>query len=236
MKRRAIVAALSLLCLGRPTAAAKNPQPPAPPAAGSENALPDPSGYELWRSGRYRLTPSDVLELNFPYVPEFNQVVTVQPDGYISLRAAGDLRVQSRTLPELRQLLNDAYAPILKEPVFTIVLKEFEKPYFIAAGELKQPGKFELRGVMTVTQAIALAGGITTTGKQSQVILFRRYSTDLLEVKQIDVGKMMASRDLSEDYVLRPGDTVFVPKSLMSQIRPFIPVPTLGWYLNPFSR
>jgi polysaccharide export outer membrane protein len=232
--KNAIATLLSLL--GSAVIAAGQAPRPIDPAAAAVAAAPDPTGYELWRSGRYRLTPSDVLELNFPYVPEFNQVVTVQPDGYVSLRGIGDLRVQSRSLPELRQLLNEAYAPILRDPVFTIVLKEFEKPYFVATGEVKTPGKFELRGATTVTQALALAGGITTTGKHSQVILFRRYSAELLEVKQIDVGKMLAAKDLSEDYVLRPGDTIYVPKSLMSQIRPFIPVPTLGWYLNPFSR
>jgi protein involved in polysaccharide export with SLBB domain len=144
-------------------------------------------------------------------VTEFNQTVTVQPDGYVTLRAVGDLRVQGRTLPELVSLLTEAYEPILRDPVITVVLKDFEKPYFVAAGELKTPGKFELRGAMTVTEAVAVAGGFTNRAKHSQVVLFRRYSSDLLEVKQVNVKKMLATRDLSEDYVIRPGDTLFVP-------------------------
>lgn len=185
-------------------------------------------------SGRYRLTPTDVIELTFPYVKEFDQTVTVQPDGYITLRAVGELRVQGRTLPELQQMLFQAYEPILREPVITIVLKEFEKPYFIAAGEVKKPGKFDLRGATTLTQALMLAGGLTDAGKSTQVILFRRYSQDLLEVKQIDVKQMFDRRDLSEDPLLRPGDTLFVPKSLMARIGQFISKPQLGLYLNPF--
>lgn len=197
-------------------------------AAGDDTLSP-------WMSGRYRMTPSDVLELTFPYVPEFNQVVTVQPDGYVTLRAVGDLRVQGRTLPELGELLKEAYGPILREPVITIVLKEFEKPYFIAAGELKTPGKFELRGITTVTQAVAVAGGFTAKAKHSQVVVFRRYSPELLEVKQVDVKKMLASRVLDEDYVLRPGDTVYVPQNVISRLAPFLPTAGLGFYLNPFN-
>jgi polysaccharide export outer membrane protein len=184
--------------------------------------------------GRYRLTPTDIVELVFPYIKEFDQTVTVQPDGYITLRAVGELRVQGRTLPELQQMLFQAYQPILREPVITILLKEFEKPYFVAAGEVRKPGKFDLRGATTVTQALTVAGGLTDTGKATQVILFRRYSQDMLEVKQIDVKHMFDRRDLSEDPLLRPGDTLFVPKSLLGRIGRFISRPQFGLYLNPF--
>jgi polysaccharide export outer membrane protein len=235
-------AALVLFAIGvyQPIGAGQGPQVPAakPPAADAlrDHAAvdaADPSDFEFWTSGRYRLTPSDVIELSFPYVPEFNQVITVQPDGYASLRGVGDLRVQSRTLPELRQMLNEAYSPIIRDPVMTIVLKEFEKPYFVATGEVTRPGKFELRGATTVSQALAFAGGLTRSAKHSQVVVFRRYSNELLEVKQVDIKKMFNARDMSEDLMLRPGDTLYVPRSRMSQIAPFLPKP--GLFLDPVS-
>src|ERR1700730_13416434 len=46
---------------------------------------------------RYRLQPGDVLEVQFRYSPEFNQTVTVQPDGYVSLEIGGDLKVAGMT-------------------------------------------------------------------------------------------------------------------------------------------
>jgi polysaccharide export outer membrane protein len=188
-----------------------------------------------WPSGRYRITVGDVLQVTFPYVPEFDQTVPVQPDGYISLRAIGDLPVQGRTLPELKTALYDAYEPILKEPVITVVLREFEKPYFVIAGEVTRPGKYDLRGATTVTEALALAGGKTGSAKDSQVLLFRRYGNDLVDVKQVDVKKMYATHNLAEDPVLRPGDTVFVPKSRLSAITPYLPKPSLGFFLNPLT-
>jgi polysaccharide biosynthesis/export protein len=212
----------------------QQPQPPLVPGAPAD-ARTATEDVQWFHGGRYRLTPTDVFELTFPYVPEFNQVLTVQPDGYVTLKAVGELRVQGRTVPEIRQMLLEAYAPVLRDPVVTIVLKEFEKPYFVAAGEVKTPGKFELRGATTLTQALAVAGGLTTSGKSSEVVLFRRFSPELLEVKKIDVKKMYGERDLSEDPLMRPGDTLFVPKSLLSRIERFIPVPQLGLYLNPFQ-
>jgi len=197
-----------------------------------EDTTPVPQG---WSNGRYRVTPSDVLELTFPYVNEFNQVVAVQPDGYVTLKAVGDVRVQGRSLPELGALVREAYEPILRDPLVTIVLKEFEKPYFVAAGDVKTPGKFELRGATTVTQALAVAGGFTDKAKVSQVVLFRRYSDELMDVKEINVKKMFSSKKLDEDYVLRPGDTLWVPRTTISKLAPYLPTAGFGFYVNPFN-
>jgi polysaccharide biosynthesis/export protein len=194
-----------------------------------------PGDWEPWSGGRYRITPGDVIQLAFPYVPEFDQTISVQPDGYVSLRGLRDLFAQGLTVPEFERDVVEAYAILLRDPVVSVVLKEFEKPYFVASGEVARPGKFELRGATTVTQALAFAGGLTKAAKSSQVILFRRFSNDYLEVKKIDAKKMFSSRDLSEDVVLRPGDTVFVPTSALSQIGAFIPRPSLGLYLDPFA-
>jgi polysaccharide export outer membrane protein len=219
---------------GPPSTAPHASQPPTP-VSGARSPADDIDPLTLWTGGRYRITQSDVLELHFPYVPEFDQTLTVQPDGYVSLRGIGDLHIQGRSLPELKAMLTDAYGAILREPVINIVLKEFEKPYFVVAGEVARPGKFELRGATSLTQGLTLAGGETSAAKHSQVILFRRFVGEWLEVKEINVKKMYASRDLSEDPLLRPGDTVFVPKSALAKIAPFIPRPGLGLYLNPFQ-
>jgi polysaccharide export outer membrane protein len=194
-----------------------------------------PSDWTWWTSGRYRITPGDVIQLTFLYVPEFDQTVSVQPDGYVSLRGLRDLYAQGFTIPEFQRTLVEEYATVLRDPVVSVVLKEFEKPYFVAMGEVARPGKFELRGATTVTQALAFAGGMTRAAKSSQVIVFRRFSNEYLEVKTINTKKMFRSRDLSEDVILRPGDTVFVPVSAMSQLGSFIPRPSLGLYVDPFG-
>ena len=49
---------------------------------------------------RYKLRDGDTLDLNFTFVPEFNQTITIQPDGFITLRVAGELRAAGLTLPE----------------------------------------------------------------------------------------------------------------------------------------
>jgi polysaccharide export outer membrane protein len=185
------------------------------------------------RNTRYTIHPSDTLELIFLFTPEFNQVVTVQPDGYITLHDVGDLPAGGKTLSELTALIKNAYSTILHDPVISVDLKDFEKPYFIVGGQVGKPGKFDLRGDVTVTQAIALAGGFTDASKHSQVLLFRRVSDQWTEARIINVKKMLSSRDLQEDPELRPGDMLFIPKNALSKIKPFLPTTSAGIYANP---
>src|SRR5213594_1424881 len=119
---------------------------------------------------RYRLQPGDVLDVQFRYSPEFNQTVTVQPDGYVTLEIGGDLKVAGLTIEQTRQTILRRASARLRDPVATIVLKEFQKPYFVVAGEVAQPGRIEMRERVTAIQAIMLAGGMKETAKSSQVV------------------------------------------------------------------
>ena len=145
------------------------------------------------RNWRYRINPSDTLELTFMLTPEFDQTVTVQPDGYITLRNIGDLPAAGRTLPEITESIKMAYSKILHDPVISVNPKDFEKPYFVVGGQVGKPGKFDWRGEVTLTEAIAMAGGFTDASKHSQVLLFRRVSDQWTEARIINVKKMLNS-------------------------------------------
>src|SRR2546423_15443494 len=66
---------------------------------------------------RYRLQPGDVLEVQYRYSPEFNQTVTVQPDGYITLEIGGDLKVAGFTIEETRQAILRQASKRLQDPI-----------------------------------------------------------------------------------------------------------------------
>jgi polysaccharide export outer membrane protein len=121
----------------------------------------------------------------------------------------------------------------LRDPVVTIQLKEFEKPYFIAGGEVGHPGKYDLRGDTTAIQAVAIAGGFTEASKHSRVYLFRRVSNDWVETQKLDMKKMLAAGNLGEDMHLRPGDMLYVPRNTATKIKRFLPTATLATYFGP---
>ena len=186
------------------------------------------------RNPRYRLSAGDVVDLVFPLSPEFNQNATVQPDGYINLLSVGDLHVEGQTAPELTQKLREVYGKILHDPVITVQLKDFEKPYFVAAGEVQHPDKFDLRGVTTAMQGVALAGGFSEYAKHSQVLLFRRVSDDWVEVKKLNLKKMLQAKNLGEDLQLQSGDMLFVPKSLIGKVDRYLPTKSVSLYTRTY--
>ncbi|HEY6768942.1 MAG TPA: polysaccharide biosynthesis/export family protein [Candidatus Sulfotelmatobacter sp.] len=187
------------------------------------------------RNNRYKIAPGDAFDLNFELSPEFNQTnIAVQPDGFVTLRGIGDIRVQGETVPELTQTLQAAYSKILNDPLISVILKDFEKPYFVADGQIGRPGKYDLRGDITLTQAIAIAGGFKDSSRHSQVLLFRRVSDQWMEAKVINVKKMEKSGSLKEDPMLHPGDMLFVPKNTMSKVDKFFPSASMGTFFRPY--
>ena len=186
------------------------------------------------RNPPYRFRVNDSFDLEFPFSPEFSQTgVRVGPDGYIPLHGAQQVHVAGLSVPQASEAIRGAYSGILHDPEVTIVLKEFEKPYFVASGEVGKPGKYDLLGDTTVTQALAVAGGLTDSAKHSQVLLFRRVSADWVKVTKLNVKQMLKSENLHEDVFLKPGDMLYVPKNVISKIRPFIPYTNTGMVYTP---
>ena len=181
----------------------------------------------------YRLQKSDVLEIKFNFTSEFDQTLSIQPDGFITPRGLDELYAEGLTVAELRSAISQAYAATLHDPEVTITLKDFEKPYFIAAGAVARPGRYELRGDSTVTEGVALAGGFTEQAKHSQVVLFRRISQERTEARVLNVKQMLKARNLAEDFHLRTGDMLYVPQNTISKIRRYLPTSSLSTYVSP---
>lgn len=229
----ACLAFLTMACLG---AAGQEPSAAASASAPTVANHADPNSSRVGlheRYVRYRLRKGDTFDVDLAFSPEFNQTVAVQPDGFVTLKEVGSVHVEGLTVPELIEALKAAYAGILHEPAISVSLKDFEKPYFIASGEVGRPGKYDLRSDLTVTEAVAIAGGFNDKAKHSQVVLFRPLSTGGYEAKLLNAKKLLASRNLSEDLQLQPGDMIYVPQNRLSKIKPFLPTASMGAYLSP---
>jgi len=181
----------------------------------------------------YRLTHSDVVALTFTLSPEFDQILTIQPDGYVALKDAGPVLAQGLTVEEFRLAVGRAYIGYLHDPQVAVALQGFEHPYFVAGGEVRKPGKYELRTETNIMEAVEIAGGFTHEAKHSQVLLFRHVNDDLIEAHIFDLKKMLKDRSLGEGIQLRPGDLVFVPQNSISKIEQFLSKPSVGMYVSP---
>lgn len=174
------------------------------------------------RDPRYRINKTDVLSVNFLFTPEYDQNLQVQPDGYVIPRGVTQIHAENMTIPEFTEALQQAYGKILHEPVITVLPTNVVPAYFIAGGEVHNPGRYTFQGDTTVAQAIVLAGGFTSYAKHSQVVLFRRINNEWVEGRRIDVKHMLNSGNLSEDIHLQPGDMLYVPKNIISKVQQWL--------------
>jgi polysaccharide export outer membrane protein len=197
-------------------------------------AVPLP-GQELQSRPKYHIQSSDVIEVRFRYTPEFDQTVTVQPDGNIVLNIIGEINVNGNTVEEARQAVLAKAAERLNEPEVVLVLKEFHHPYFTVAGLVEHPGTFDMRENTTAMQAVLLAGGFKENARPSQIVVFRKINTDTAEVKLINLENIKHAGQLEQDIALQPGDMLLVPETRLSKISRFMKLANVGAYVNPFA-
>jgi len=223
--RRIIVIALLAATLGLTVSAQR-------PSAETQSPRLGKFGNDV----RYTLNPGDFLEIQYRYTPEFNQTVSVQPDGYVSLQIGGDVKVGGRDLGQVRNLILAKVRTQLESPELTVILKEFQKPYVVVAGEVVQPGKLEMREKLTAVQAVLMAGGFKDSAKSSQILVFRKLNADTAEVRSLNFKTLTRTRDLENDLTLQAGDMILVPRNRISKLERYVRIASLATFLNPLLR
>jgi len=174
------------------------------------------------RDPHYTLQPEDKVEVQYRYTPEYNATVALQPDGYVSLPLLGEVKLVNFTLQDASRAITAKARERLADPEVTVLLKEYVKPYFIVAGEVAHPGRFDYHGDVTLVEALAISGGLKDSAQRTQVILMHRTGPNLAEVRLLDVRKLMTGTNIREDVAVRPGDTIIVPRNFISKIEPYV--------------
>ena len=174
------------------------------------------------RNPPYRLQSGDSIEVQYRFTPEYNGSASVQPGGFVNLPLIGDLLVQGMTVPEAQRAITEKAAERLNQPEVTVLLKDFVHPYFVVAGEVGHPGRFEMRGDVTAMEAIAVGGGFKDSSKHSQVLLVRKYNQDFAEVTVLDMKAMLRKKGIAENPMLKPGDMLVVPQNNVSKLERYV--------------
>jgi polysaccharide export outer membrane protein len=194
--------------------------------------LTSADAQQLKTRPQYQIQPGDVMEVHYRYTPEYDQTVTVQPDGYITLNLVGNVKVSQATVAEARTAIIKQASERLNQPEVSITLKDFQKPYFVVAGQVASPGKFDMRENTTALQAVMLAGGFKDSAKASKIVLFRKINSDTAEVKVLDLKKINNTSALERDIALQNGDMLLVPENNAAKFQNFMKLTNVGAYFD----
>jgi polysaccharide export outer membrane protein len=181
----------------------------------------------------YRIQVGDVLEVRLMLNPELNEEVTVRPDGHVSTTAVPDALAYGRTPAELADGLRKAYSRDLQNPRLSVVVKSFAPTRIYVGGEVTTPGEFITVGpTLTLSQAIARAGGTKLSSDDTSVFIIRRGPSDKPEFLSTSWKALRQGRTAEADVRLAPYDVVYVPKLGIAEVYQFYNQ-YIGQFANP---
>ena len=176
----------------------------------------------------YRLHGGDTLSLDFRLSPELNQTVIIDPDGSVSLEVIGRVELAGLTVSQARALILRKESEHLVDPELSLQLTNFQHFYVVVAGEVNTPQRIEIREDMTALQAIMLSGGIKISGRETQVLLYRRVNDEYAEVHQLNM-KIKKTVQLDNDMKLEAGDLILVPRNKVESVSRYVHIIGLSY-------
>ena len=156
------------------------------------------------------LSPEDVLGIVFWREPELSGDVTVRPDGRITLPVIGELEAAGVRPDALQKQIATLASKYVNEPNVAVVVRTIHSRKFFVTGRVTSPGTFDLRGTMTVLQAIAMAGGLTEYADAKRITVLRKNGGQVTVLK-FNYRDVARGKNLDQNVVMSPGDTVVVP-------------------------
>jgi polysaccharide biosynthesis/export protein len=200
----AMIVATATLCA---CAQATKDLPPIPLVSSPESATPAPLPA-------YRAQVGDMLDVRLFLNPELNEEVAVRPDGMISTTLAEDVPAVNRTPAEISADLRERYKATLKDPRISVIVHSFAPNRIYVAGEVANPGEFITVGPnLTVSQAVARAGGVKLSAQRDRIFVIRRGPEDKPVAFAVDYMNIIRGVAPQEDARLAQYDVVYVPRT-----------------------
>ena len=158
----------------------------------------------------YIIGPSDILEINVWKEEDLTRNVEVRMDGMITLPMLNDIQAENMTLMDLQETIEEAYKEFVSMPEVTVILLASNSRRVYMLGKVNTPGEFPLKKSMTFLQAISIANGLDRWADKKNIRLIRKVDGKE-QTFRIDYNAIVSGSDLSQNILLHPDDTIFVP-------------------------
>lgn len=152
--------------------------------------------------------PGDQLSVQVYGDQSLTQNVTVLNDGTIAYPLVGQVPVAGKTPEQAAGVIRERLLKYVRHPVVTVAISQLAQPSIMVLGDVKNPGKYQLRSDARVSDAIAAAGGLSD---QNGAYPDARISDPNGHVTQVNLQKLLRGGDVATDERLGEGDVVYVP-------------------------
>lgn len=178
----------------------------AAPLHAAEASNPGPADYQL--------AAGDTIRIQVYQNPDLTLETRVSESGTISYPLIGSARIGGLSLgASERQIAKQLQeGGFVQQPQVTVVLLQNRGNQVSVLGQVNRPGRYPLESTNTrLTEMLATAGGIATTGSDDVVVSGTRGGKPFL--KEIDVPGLFLSHNAVDDIVLVGGDSIYVHRA-----------------------
>ena len=186
-----------------PSARNKRGVPAAPPAAARAADAVVPV-----EDRDYKIGPEDVLDISVWKNDELSRTVPVRPDGKVSLPLVNDIQAAGLTPSRLREELTRRLSEYVPSPEVAVIVREVHSAKVSVVGQVRNPGRYEVRSPATVLELIALAQGFTDFAARDRIVVLRQNGTP----QRITFNYRKITDGTEQDnFLVQAGDIIVVP-------------------------
>ncbi|WP_249937079.1 polysaccharide export protein EpsE [Roseateles sp. DAIF2] len=167
----------------------------------------------------YRLGAGDVIRISVYQNPDLTLETRVGETGVVSYPLLGTVRIGGLSATQAEKLIADGLknGNFVKVPQVTIVVMQVKGNQASVLGQVNRPGRYPLEVAdMRLTDLLANAGGVTTTGAEILVLSGTRNGQPYRV--EIDLPSVFAPGGRGQDIVVQNGDVLWVDRAPMVYI------------------
>ena len=121
-----------------------------------------------------------------------------------------EIEAAGLTPKQLKERIREKLKEFMENPVVSVTVSEANSFKVFVSGQVKSSGVYRLRSETTILQIIPMVGGLTEWADQKKILVIRKEGG---KDKRITVNykKLVKDGDLSQNVLLKAGDTIIVP-------------------------
>ncbi len=184
----------------------------------------DPAAHSADAARLYHVRCPDLLEVQLAGPGANTRRCRVSADGRIDLGAAGQLRVDGLTPPEMARAIAEHLG--LPPGQVTVRVVEFNSQQVYLFGEVTgQERALPYRGPETVVDLLQRAGGLAPGAAPGDIEIIRPHVADgkTPEVFHINLEAILRQHDQHSNVALEPSDQIYIGETSSSRLRPCVP-------------
>jgi polysaccharide export outer membrane protein len=165
-------------------------------------------------AARETLGAGDTIRVTVFQNPDLSSEMRISERGTIVFPLVGEITLAGQTPAGAGSRIASALKQrsVMKDPQVSVSIVQVRSRQVSVLGNVARPGRYALDDAsLTLTDILALAGGISPGGADTVTVVANRNGSE--KKREINVPEMIARGDMSANFEIQNGDTIFVQRA-----------------------